>query len=283
MAVARVLSFEYHADDSFIFYVMETLVAFLTTPLLFFAGIILLTSIRQINEYERGVLFQFGKYKKIQEPGWRLVLPVIQSMRKVDVRTKTVDVPEQETITKDNIPIRMNAVIYYKITHAEKSVLAVENFFYAVLQLAQVAMRNVVGQVTLDELLKNREDISKRIEEHVDESTIAWGIDVASVELKDIVLPENLKRTIAKEAEAEREKRAVIIQSTGEVAAAENISKAAKMLSESPGALHLRTLQAINDISSDNSNTTIWMVPVETLRALEGVSEFMKKHGGGPK
>lgn len=262
---------------------MDILFAVLGTPFIFFVGILLISSIRQINEYERGVLFQFGKFKKMQDPGWRMVLPIVQSMRKVDIRTKTVDVPEQETVTKDNIPIRINAVIYYKIVHADKSVLAVENFYYAVLQLAQVAMRNVVGQVTLDELLKNREDISKRIEEHVDESTVPWGIDVASVELKDIVLPENLKRTIAKEAEAEREKRAVIIQSTGEVAAAQNLATAAKMLAETPGALHLRTLQSINDISSDDSNTTVWMVPLEVLRALEGMTDFLKKHVGGPK
>lgn len=248
-------------------------------PLLFIIGAVLLSSIRQINQYERGVMFVFGKFTKIKDPGWRLVLPVIQSMRKVDIRTKTVDVPEQETVTKDNIPIRMNAVIYYKIVDAAKSVLEVENFYYAVTQLAQVAMRNVVGQVTLDDLLKNREDISKRIEEHVDEATAPWGIDVASVELKDIVLPENLKRTIAKEAEAEREKRAVIIQASGELAAAENISKAAKMLTESPGALHLRTLQSINDMSSDESNTVVWMVPVEALKALEGISQFMQKKG----
>jgi len=256
---------------------MDLLFAVLGTPLFIFIIIILLVSIRQINEYERGLLFQFGKFKVIKNPGWRLVLPVIQSMAKVDIRTKTVDVPEQETITKDNIPIRMNAVIYYKIIDPAKSVLAVENFYYAVTQLAQVAMRNVVGQVTLDELLKNREDISKRIEEHVESSTAQWGLDVASVELKDIALPDNLKRTIAKEAEAEREKRAVIIQASGELAAAENISKAAKMLAENPGALHLRTLQSINDLSSDESNTVVWMIPVEALRALEGLSELTKK------
>ncbi len=249
----------------------------LSSPILILIAIVLLSSIRQVNQYERGVMFMLGKYTKIKEPGWRLVLPVIQSMRKVDIRTKTVDVPEQETITRDNIPIRMNAVIYYKIVDAAKSVIEVENFYYAVSQLAQVAMRNVVGQVSLDELLKNREDISKRIETHVDEATNLWGIDVASLELKDIVLPENLKRTIAKEAEAEREKRAVIIQATGEVAAAENIAKAAKMLSESPGALHLRTLQSINDISSDQSNTTVWMVPLEVLRAVESIGKMLEK------
>jgi regulator of protease activity HflC (stomatin/prohibitin superfamily) len=239
--------------------------------------VLLLSSIRQINQYERGVMFLLGKYSGIKEPGWRLVFPVIQFMRKVDIRTKTVDVPEQETITKDNIPIRMNAVIYYKITDAAKSVLEVESFYYAVLQLAQVAMRNVVGQVTLDELLKNREDISKRIKEHVDTATNPWGIDVISVELKDIVLPENLKRTIAKEAEAEREKRAVIIKASGDVIAAENIAKAARTLAEAPGALHLRTLQSINDISSDQSNTTVWMVPVEVLRAVEGIGKMLEK------
>ncbi len=246
-------------------------------PVIFIVAMLLLASIRQVDQYERGVMFLLGKFNGIKEPGWRLVLPVIQSMRKVDIRTKTVDVPEQETITKDNIPIRMNAVIYYKIVDAAKSVLEVENFYYAVTQLAQVAMRNVVGQVTLDELLKNREDISKRIEEHVDSATAPWGIDVASVELKDIVLPENLKRTIAKEAEAEREKRAVIIQASGEVIAAENISKAAKMLAESPGALHLRTLQSINDMSSDESNTTVWMVPIDVLKAVEGLGKMMEK------
>ncbi len=256
---------------------MELLFALLGTPVFIIVLIIILVSVRQVNEYERGILFQFGKYKMIKNPGWRLVLPVIQSMAKVDIRTKTVDVPEQEAISKDNIPIRMNAVIYYKVADAAKSVLAVENFYYAVTQLAQVAMRNVVGQVTLDELLKNREDISKRIEDHVDTASAPWGIDVASVELKDIVLPDNLKRTIAKEAEAEREKRAVIIQASGELAAAENVSKAAKMLSETPGALHLRTLQSINDLSSDESNTVVWMIPVEALRALEGISDFMKK------
>ena len=240
-------------------------------------GLVLLISIRQVNQFERGVMFLLGKFTKIKEPGWRLVLPVFQSMRKVDIRTKTVDVPEQEAITKDNIPIRMNAVIYYKITDAAKSVLEVENFYYAVSQLAQVAMRNVVGQVSLDELLKNREDISKRIEEHVDKATDPWGIDVSSLELKDIIIPENLKRTISKEAEAEREKRAVIIQASGEVIAAENITKAARMLAEAPGALHLRTLQSINDISSDESNTTVWMVPLEALRALEGLGKMMEK------
>ncbi|MCA9373784.1 slipin family protein [Candidatus Peregrinibacteria bacterium] len=245
----------------------------MSTPLLIFIIIVLLSSIRQVNQYERGVMFVLGKYTTTKNPGWRLVIPIVQSMKKVDIRTKTVDVPEQDAITKDNIPVGINAVIYYRITSSEKAVLEVENFYYAISQLAQVTMRNAVGQVSLDELLKNREEISTGIQEAVDKATDPWGIQVENLDLKDIIIPQDLKRTIAKEAEAEREKRAVIINSQGEVAAAENIVKAAKMLAEAPGALHLRTLQSINDLSSDQSNTTIWMLPIESLRALEGMTK----------
>lgn len=242
-----------------------------TMPFIIFVVVVLLASIRQVNQYERGVMFMLGRYTTTKNPGWRLVIPIIQSMKKVDIRTKTVDVPEQEAITKDNIPVGINAVIYYRIMSADKAVLEVENFYYAISQLAQVTMRNSVGQVTLDELLKNRDEVSAGIQEVVDKATDPWGIKVENLDLKDIIIPQDLKRTIAKEAEAEREKRAVIINSQGEVMAAENIVKAAKMLGEAPGALHLRTLQSINDLSSDQSNTTIWMVPIESLRALEGL------------
>lgn len=190
------------------------------------------------------------------------------------MRTKAVDVPDQETITSDNISIRINAVIYYKVSDASKAVLEVENFYYAISQLAQTTMRNAVGEVDLDTLLKKRDEIANKIETSIDEATDPWGIKVESVELKDVVLPADLKRTMAKEAEAEREKRAVIIKASGEVEAADNMAKAAKTLAEAPGALHLRTLQTINDLSSDQSNTTIWMVPVEGLKALEGLSKL---------
>jgi len=245
----------------------------IATYVIVIIAVILLVSIRQINEYERGVMFTIGKFTGLKNPGWRIVLPVIQKMVKVDLRTKVVDVPDQEAISKDNISIRINAVIYYKINDAGKAVIEVENFYFAVSQLAQTTMRNAVGEVTLDELLKNRDEIAINIQKIVDKASDPWGVLVEAVELKDIVLPENMKRTMAKEAEAEREKRAVIINAEGELAAAENISKAAKMLAESPGALHLRTLQAVNDLSSDQSNTTIWMLPVEALRALEGVAK----------
>lgn len=235
--------------------------------------VVILMCIRQVNQYERGILLTMGKYSKIWQPGWHVLIPIFQRLIKVDVRVKAVDVPDQEAITKDNIPIRINAVIYFRVNDAEKAVIEVENFFFAVSQLAQTTMRNAVGEVTLDQLLSNKKEVSERIKLSVDTVSDAWGIDVQSVELKDIVLPESLKRTIAKVAEADREKQAVIISSEGEVAAAVNMAKAAETLAATPGALHLRTLQSINDISSDQSNTTVWMVPVEVLKALEGLTK----------
>lgn len=236
--------------------------------------ILLLSCIRQVNQYERGIVLTMGKYTSTRQPGWTIIIPVFQSMQKVDIRIKTVDVPEQEAITKDNIPISINAVIYYQVTDPNKAVLDVENFYYAVNQLAQITMRNMVGAVTLEELLRDRESISLKIKENVDKATLTWGIQVHDADLKDIVIPPDLKRTIAKVAEAERERKASIIRAEGEVVAAESITKAATMLAAAPGALHLRTLQSINDISSDQSNTTIWMVPLEVLRAVESIGEL---------
>lgn len=241
--------------------------------LLLFPLAIILVSIRQINQYQRGVKFTFGRYSKVIEPGWRLVFPIIQSYQKVDMRIKAVDVPDQEAITKDNISVTVNAVIYYKVRSAEKVIIEVENFYYAVSQLAQTTMRNVVGEVNLDELLSQRDVIAERIRAIVDKATDAWGIEVQSVELKDVTLPEEMKRVIGKQAEAEREKRAVIIKAEGEAIAAENIAKAANILSQSAGALHLRTLSTINDVSSDESNTIIFTIPIEVLRAVERVAK----------
>ncbi len=240
--------------------------------IVFFVFLILLM-LKQINQYERGVMFTLGRFTGLKEPGWRIVVPVFQSLTKVDIRTKAVDVPDQEAITKDNIPVRINAVVYYRITDAGQAILQVENYFWATSQVAQTTMRNAVGEVTLDELLQKRAQIAEKIKNTVDKQTDPWGIDVESVELKDVIIPENLKRTISKEAEAEREKRSVIIKAEGEKIAAQNITDAAAMLAQAPGALHLRTLQSINDLSSDQSNTTIWMVPVEGFAALRGVAD----------
>ncbi len=240
------------------------------------AGVVflILISIRQVDQYERGLLFTFGKYSSIMEPGWRLVFPIIQGYQKVDIRTKATDVPDQNAITRDNVSVRVNAVIYYKVSDAAKAILEVEDFRYAISQYAQTTMRNIVGEVTLDELLSSRDKIADRIREIIDQETSAWGLMVQNVELKDISLPPDLERTIGKQAEAEREKRAVIITSEGELAASENMAKAASMLASAPGALHLRTLQSMNDISSDKSNTIVYMIPMEILKALEG---FAKK------
>lgn len=239
------------------------------TYLIVIAVVVILISIKQINQYEKGVRFTMGRFSGIMEPGWRLVLPIFQSYRKVDMRVRAVDVPDQEAITKDNISVTVNAVIYYKLADAEKAIIEVENFFYAVSQLAQTTMRNVVGEVDLDELLSNRDAIAEKIRGIVDQATDAWGVKVNSVELKDVTLPEEMKRVIGKQAEAEREKRSVIIKSEGEIVAAENIASAARTLSGSPGSLHLRTLHTLNDLSSDQSNTVIFAVPLEILRAFE--------------
>lgn len=241
--------------------------------ILAFVGAVLLASIKQINQYERGLRFTIGKFTGIMEPGWRLVIPIFQSYQKVDMRVKAVDVPDQNAITKDNVSVAVNAVIYYRVSSAEKAILEVENFYYAISQYAQTTMRNIVGEVTLDELLSGREAIANRIKEIVDQETDAWGLKVNNVELKDIKLPETMERTIAKQAEAEREKRAVIITSEGELAASQNIAKAAQMLASSDGALHLRTLQSINDVSSDQSNTIVFTVPLEIMQAFAGYTK----------
>jgi len=239
-------------------------------------GIILLGSIKQVDEYERGIKFSLGKFSKIMNPGWNLVFPIFQSFKKVDIRTKAVDVPEQDAITRDNVSVRINAVIYYKIFDASKAILEVENFYYAVSQLAQTTMRNAVGEVSLDELLSERDMISKKICDIIDKATDPWGIKVENVELKDVALPEEMKRVIARVAEAEREKQAVITKAKGEVEASENLAIAAENLSRNPVSVHLRTLETINDLSSDQSNTVIFALPIEILKSFD---TYSKKNG----
>jgi len=237
----------------------------------------ILSGLKIVKEYQRGVKFTLGKYAGIMTPGLRLVIPVIQGWQRVDIRVKAIDVPDQDAITRDNVSIKVNAVLYYKVADTKKAVIEVEEFNYAVSQLAQTTMRDVVGEVSLDDLLSKRDSVSKRIREIVDKATDPWGIKVDSVELKHVELPEQLKRTIGKEAEAEREKRAVIIKAQGELIAADNMSKAAIKLASAPGALHLRTLQTLNDLSSDQSNTVVLGVPLEILRAFEGGKLKKKK------
>jgi regulator of protease activity HflC (stomatin/prohibitin superfamily) len=240
-----------------------------------------------VKEYESGVKFRFGRYVKLLQPGIRLVIPIIHEYRKIDLRTITQDVPEQKCITKDNVTITINAVVYYRVFDAEKAVLEVKNAYYAVTQLAQTTLRNSIGGVKLDELLSNLKVISQEIKDIVDTETDPWGIKVEKVEIKDIKLPEEMERVIARVAEAEREKNAIIVKSTGELEAAEKLAKAAAEIAKSPGAMHLRTLSTLSDLSSDKSNTIIFAVPVEVLKSFEGkaftssMDEVIKKISKG--
>ncbi|MBR9700145.1 slipin family protein [Candidatus Woesearchaeota archaeon] len=238
--------------------------------LIYLVIVIILSSIKIVYQYELGVKFTLGKYAGLIQPGLRLVIPVIQSWRRIDMRVNVIDVPDQDCLTKDNVSVRVNAVLYFKVGAAEKAVIQVEDFIYAVSQLSQTTMRNVVGEVDLDGLLSNRDQVSDKIQTIVDKSTDPWGIKVVAVDVKDVVLPEQMKRTMAKQAESERERRALILTSEGEKAASMNIMKAAEILSKSKGAIHLRTLQNFNDISSDQTNTIVFAVPIESLGALEG-------------
>lgn len=238
---------------------------------------LVIISIKQVNQYERGVRFQFGKFVGMMDPGWRLIWPIVQSWQRIDIRVKAVDVPDQEAITRDNVSARVNAVIYYRIGDVSKAFLEVEDFYYAVSQLAQTTMRNVIGETALDDLLSKREQVAERIRQIIDKATDPWGIEVESVELKDIILPDEMKRVIARQAEAERERRAIIIRAEGEKAAAENISTAAARLAKTTGGLHIRTLQTLSEVAADKNNTVIFVTPLEVLRAFEGIAKKIGK------
>ncbi len=230
--------------------------------------VLLLLSIRIVNEWERGIVLTLGRYSRKAKPGVNLIIPIVESLIKVDMRITTLDIPKQEVITKDNVTVRVNAVVYMKIEDEEKAILRIRDLHYAVAQYAQTALRDVIGEVELDELLANREEVAEKIRKLVDEETADWGVDIVAIKLQDVELPDNMKRAMARQAEAEREKRAVIIKSQGEVVAAENLLKAAKMLEKAPAAIHLRTLQTLVDVSSDK-NTIIFTLPLELVRGFE--------------
>lgn len=227
-----------------------------------------ISGLKQVMEYERGLKFTLGRYAGPMSPGMNVVVPIFQSYQKVDIRVKTVDVPKQDCITKDNVSVNVDAVSYYYVFDVKKAILDVEDFYYAVSQLAQTTMRDVIGEVTLDELLANRDAISDKIRLIIDKASDSWGLKVERVELKHIELPDNMKRIMAREAEAEREKRGIIIKSEGEVIAAHNLAKAAGVLAKFPGAMQLRSLQTINDISSDPSNKFIFF-PIDMMEVFK--------------
>ncbi|MFH0818067.1 MAG: slipin family protein [Candidatus Micrarchaeota archaeon] len=244
------------------------IIAILCFPVVIALVILVLSSLKIINQYERGVKFTLGQFSEIMEPGLQFVFPVIQSWHRVDIRVNAIDVPKQDIMTRDNVSVMVNAVLYFRVSDPKKAVLEIQDYYYATSQLAQTSMRNVVGETSLDALLGQRESTSAKIKEIVDKATGPWGVVVESVELKDIELPQDLIRIIGKAAEAEREKRAVIIKAEGELAASQNLAKAAKMLTSTPGALHIRTLQTVNNLANEKSNTVVYAVPTELMKNL---------------
>ena len=237
--------------------------AILIFPGFIFVAIFLLGGIKVINQYERGVVLTLGKFSGIREPGLRYVFPIIQNLSRVDVRSTPIDVPKQEVITKDNVTVGVDAVVYFRVIDAQKAILETTNYIYATSQFAQAALRDVTGNVDLDDLLAKREEISQQIKTIVDAETDKWGIDVENVKVQNIELPQDMKRAMAKQAEAERERRAVVINADGEKQAAQAVADAAKLLSQTPGGINIRTLQTLEKISVEPSQKTLVVLPSE--------------------
>jgi len=238
--------------------------------------VLLLGAIKLIYQYERGVVFTLGKFSGVREPGLTFVVPIIQNLRKVDMRIKTAEIPRQEVMTKDNIPMLVNAVVYFRVINPADVIIKIDDHIYAVRQYTQAALRDVIGNSEMDFVLTEREQIAESIKEIVDSETTDWGVDVESIKIQEVELPAEMKRAMAKQAEAERERRAVIIASQGELSASKNLAEAAKTMSKSAGALHLRTLQTIRDIAADPSEKIVLFMPTE----LRGIAEMLT---GGKK
>jgi regulator of protease activity HflC (stomatin/prohibitin superfamily) len=240
---------------------------------LVFGGMYLLSGIRMLYEYQRGVVFTLGHYSGIRTPGLTWVAPILQNMRTVDMRITTQDIPKQEVITRDNITILANTVVYYRVEKPEDAIIKIQDYGYAVRQYTQTALRDVVGNAEMDFVLSEREKIAENIRTIVDAETSGWGIDIESIKIQEIELPAEMKRAMAKQAEAERERRAMIINSQGELSAAENLQQAAERLSKSPGGLHLRTLQTIRDIAADPSEKIVIFIPSNVE---EGITKLVR-------
>lgn len=242
--------------------------------------IFILSGIKVIDQYERGVVLTLGKFTGIRTPGLTVIVPVFQKVIKVDQRTNTIDIPKQEVITKDNVTVNVDAVVYFRVKDAEKAVLEVANFVYASSQFAQAALRDVTGNVDLDDLLSKRDDVSQQIEQIVDTETEKWGIDIENVKIQNIELPGDMKRAMAKQAEAERERRAVVISADGERQAAQGIADAAATLAKSKGGMSIRTLQTLEKIASEPSQKTLVVLPSDmaepTLAQVVSMSEANK-------
>lgn len=234
-------------------------------------AIAIFSSIRIVNQYERGVVLTLGKFTGIREPGLRFVVPVIQQMTKVDMRTMPIDVPHQEVITHDNVTATVDAVVYFRVVHPDKAILQNTNYLVSTSQFSQAALRDVIGNADLDDLLSKRDEMSQQIKQIVDAQTDHWGVDVEAVKIQNIELPADMKRAMAKQAEAERERRAVIITADGEKAAAQKVADAAEILSKAHGGVNIRTLQTLEKISSDPNQKTVIMLPTEISSMLSTV------------
>ena len=235
--------------------------------------LIVIPGVRIINQYERGVVLRLGKFSRILKPGFRIIIPYIDRMVKVDVRTTPMDIPKQEVITRDNVTVNVDAIVYFRVLDAAKAVLETTNYTYATSTFAQTALRDVTGNFDLDEILSKRDEISAQIREIVDAQTDKWGIDIENVKLQNIELPADMKRAMAKQAEAERERRAAIISAEGEKSAAAAVSEAARMLAQTPGGLNIRTLQTLEKISTDPSQKTVILRPSDLA---DGFSKFAR-------
>lgn len=253
---------------------MDENTIYITFGIILLFAIIILPSIKVIRQFERGVTFTLGKYTGIRKPGLRLVFPYLQNVLKVDIRTTPIDVPKQEVITKDNITVYVDAIVYFRVLDPAKAVLETTNYTYATTNFAQAALRDITGNFELDELLSKRDEISSQIREIVDKETDKWGIDIQNVKLQNIELPADMKRAMAKQAEAERERRAAIIVAEGEKAAAQAVAEAARTLAETPGGLNIRTLQTLEKISTDPSQKTVILLPSDLSKE---VTKFMGK------
>lgn len=228
---------------------------------------IVISAVRILREYERGVIFFLGRFQKVKGPGLIIVIPVIQKMVRVDLRVVTYDIPTQDVISRDNVTVHVSAVLYFRVVDPERAIIQVEQYFNATSQLAQTTLRSVLGQHDLDEMLSQRDKMNADIQNILDEQTASWGIKVTNVEIKHVDLNESMIRAIAKQAEAERERRAKIIHAEGELQASEKLLMAANVMSKNPQALQLRYLQTLNDISNENASTIIFPLPMEILQA----------------
>ncbi len=228
---------------------------------------IIISAVRILKEYERGVIFFLGRFQKVKGPGLIIVIPLIQKMEKVDLRVVTFDIPTQDVISKDNVTVHVSAVLYFRVVDPERAIIQVEQFFIATSELAQTTLRSVLGQHDLDEMLSQREKLNADIQDILDEQTASWGIKVTNVEIKHVDLNESMIRAIAKQAEAERERRAKVIHAEGELEASEKLLQAAEVISKNPQALQLRYMQTLNDISNENASTIVFPLPMEILQA----------------